>query len=110
MAGRWHEVRFGAVGVASHDGQHFFRAEVALGSILPSEIQVELYGDSLDGGPPFRAPMAPADTAQVSARGTRLYTAAVPDNRPAADYTARVVPHREGAFVPLECALIAWQR
>jgi starch phosphorylase len=34
----------------------------------------------------------------------------VPATRPATDYTARVIPHRDGVTVPLEEAHILWQR
>jgi len=36
--------------------------------------------------------------------------AQVPSIRPAADYTARVIPYYEGVSVPLEEAHILWQR
>jgi starch phosphorylase len=39
-----------------------------------------------------------------------VYSAQVPATRPAADYTARVIPYRSGVSVPLESALILWQR
>jgi starch phosphorylase len=110
MAERWHEVRVGAVEVSNQDGQYSYRVEVDLGSIQPTDVKVEIYAESLDGGSPFRAPMAPASSAEDPARGTRFYTAAVPANRPASDYTPRVVPQRNDAFVPLECALIEWQK
>jgi starch phosphorylase len=50
-------------------------------------------------------------------RGERLtdgngytYSARVPASRPAAEYTARIVPHHPEAAVPLEAAQILWQR
>ncbi len=110
MAARWHEVRFGAVEVSNYDGQYSYRVEVGLGSIQPTDVQVEIYADSLEGGPPFRRPMAPAAAAEGSPPGTYSYTAAVPADRPANYYTPRVIPQRNGVFVPLECALIAWQK
>jgi glycogen phosphorylase len=110
MAERWHEVRFGTVEVSNKDGQYSYRVEVGLGSIQPTDVQVEIYADSLDGGPPFRAPMAPANSTEGAVPGTHLYTAAVPADRPDSHYTPRVIPQRTGAFIPLECALIAWQK
>jgi starch phosphorylase len=110
MAERWHEVRVGAVEVSNQDGQYSYRVEVGLGSIQPADVKVEIYAESLDGGPPFRAPMAWANSMEDPARGTHFYTAAVPADRPASDYTPRVVPQRNDVFVPLECALIEWQK
>ncbi len=39
-----------------------------------------------------------------------IYVTHVPATRPSADYTARLVPHHEGASIPLEVANILWQR
>jgi starch phosphorylase len=39
-----------------------------------------------------------------------VYGAKVPATRPAADYTARLIPHQEGVAIPLEIANILWQR
>jgi starch phosphorylase len=39
-----------------------------------------------------------------------VYGAHVPATRPAADYTARLIPHHEGVAIPLEVAKILWQR
>ena len=46
----------------------------------------------------------------VGASSGYVYRAAVPAARPATDYTARVIPHRDGVAVPLEDARILWQR
>jgi starch phosphorylase len=46
----------------------------------------------------------------AGASGGHVYTAAVSAARPAADYTARVIPHCDGVAVPLEAAHILWQR
>ena len=44
------------------------------------------------------------------ASGRSVYRAAVPNTRPARDYTARAIPRRCGVAVPLESARILWQR
>ena len=46
----------------------------------------------------------------VGATNGYAYRAAVPAARPATDYTARLIPHRDGVAVPLEDAQILWQR
>jgi starch phosphorylase len=50
-------------------------------------------------------------------RGERLpdasgyvYSARVPAERPAADYTPRIIPHHPEAAVPLEAPQILWER
>jgi starch phosphorylase len=44
------------------------------------------------------------------ATGRYVYRAIVSAARPAADYTARVIPHHDGVSIPLEDARILWQR
>ena len=39
-----------------------------------------------------------------------VYSATVSSARPPSDYTARVMPHRDGVAIPLEEGLILWQR
>jgi starch phosphorylase len=39
-----------------------------------------------------------------------IYAVVVPSQRPAADFTVRVVPFHAAALVPAELPLIAWQR
>jgi starch phosphorylase len=46
----------------------------------------------------------------VGAVNGYAYRAEVPASRPAADYTARVMPHCPGVLVPLEADRILWQR
>jgi starch phosphorylase len=42
--------------------------------------------------------------------GGFLYSATVGAARPAADYTARVMPHYNDVAIPLEDSRILWQR
>lgn len=46
----------------------------------------------------------------VGATNGYAYRAEVPAIRPATDYTARILPHRDSVSVPLENARILWQR
>ena len=46
----------------------------------------------------------------AGATGGYAYVARVPAARPAADYTARIIPHCAGVAVPLEVDPILWQR
>lgn len=46
----------------------------------------------------------------VGATNGYAYRVSVPAARPATDYTARVIPHRDGVAIPLEDARILWQR
>ena len=46
----------------------------------------------------------------AGASGAYIYRAAVPAACPPSEYTARVIPRRDGVAVPLEDARILWQR
>ena len=46
----------------------------------------------------------------VGSSGGYAYGATVSAARPAGDYTARIVPRRDGVSVPLEATQILWQR
>jgi starch phosphorylase len=69
--------------------------------VAPEDVRIELYADG-DGRGPVRQEMQRV--------GGQVYRAAVPAGRPPEDYTARAVPLREGAAVPLEAPWIRWQR
>jgi starch phosphorylase len=103
---KWGRVRFGAMRAETKDGEHVFKVELCLGDIDPNAVRVELF---TDGDPATSLEMnlitQPADT--VSGH---IYGANVPATRPATDYTARLIPHRDGVALPLEVANILWQR
>ena len=46
----------------------------------------------------------------VGAINGYAYRAEIPLARPATDYTARLIPYRDGVAVPHEVARILWQR
>jgi starch phosphorylase len=106
---KWTALRFGEVRVETGGAQYVFEVQVYLHDLDPEAVQVELYADGVMGAAPVRQEMKrirPVD----SASGGYVYRAAVPEARPPADYTARVIPHRTGAAIPLEAARILWQR
>jgi starch phosphorylase len=78
-----------------------------LGSIAPADVQVEMYADGPDRAA-FLAPMALGEAEATP--GTHWFTGSVPADRPAGDYTPRVTPLHDGAFLPMEGAWIAWQK
>jgi starch phosphorylase len=84
-------------------------AEVYVGDLDPDMIAVELYADLSETQPPVRVPMQREALLAGDTRGYR-YRAQVPAERPAQDYTVRVVPHHRQANVPIELPLILWQR
>src|SRR3989441_638044 len=109
LAHHWSDARFGTIHVVSQESGHDVSVEVYLGRLDPEAVRVELYADSANGAPPER---------HVMARGRKLnaaenayeYGVRIPAQRPAGDYTPRLVPHHPAAVVPLEAHEILWQR
>ncbi|MGZ7083041.1 MAG: alpha-glucan family phosphorylase [Candidatus Angelobacter sp.] len=104
----WSNLRFGELKVASDGEEHVFEVQVYLGGLDPNTVRVELYADAVNGGEPVRQEMMRGQ--QLAGENGYVYTAEVPAARSATDYTARVIPHRSGAVVPLEAAQILWQQ
>jgi starch phosphorylase len=106
---KWATVHFDDVKVETRGGEHLFEIQVYLSGLDPDTVRVELCADGVSGGEPVRQEMKlkqePADTS-----GCYVYRAVVSAARPPADYTARVVPHRDGVAIPLEASRILWQR
>ena len=103
----WNTVRFGSVKSETHDGEHFFQAEISPGALTRDQLQVELYADSMHGGMPSIEVMTAPEPCPDSP-GVLTYSTHVSATRPASDYTARIVPHHLNAFVPLEADQIVW--
>ncbi len=106
---KWATLHFGEAKVETRGEQHVFEVQVWLDDIDPKTVRVELYADGVMGSAPVRQEMKRARQL-TGASGGYVYSAAVSAARPPADYTARVVPHRDGVAVPLEAAQILWQR
>ncbi|MDD4963569.1 MAG: alpha-glucan family phosphorylase [Gallionella sp.] len=103
---KWDALRFGEVKVETVGKQHLFEAQVYFDDLDPAAVRIELYAD---GENPERVEMQRARQL-VGAINGYAYHAEVPATRPATDYTARLIPHREGVSVPLEMARVLWQR
>ncbi len=109
LAESWPHIRFGQQYVKTDAGQHVFDVQVYLDDVNPEAVRVELYADATGGDPPFRQAMQRGPEL-VGSHGGYVYTASVSATRPASDYTTRLVPFKDGAFVPLEANQILWQR
>jgi starch phosphorylase len=105
----WGAVHFVRVRIDTHDGQHFFQADVAAGSLTPDHFSVEFYADASNGSGPCLEVMNLSGPGSNTS-GSYTYSAQVSATRPAGDYTARIIPHHPKALVPLEVGQIVWQR
>jgi starch phosphorylase len=106
---KWAALHFGEVKIESNGKQHVFEVQVYLNDLDPKAVRVELYADGVNADGPVLQEMKLARQPSGSSGGY-VYSASVPAGRPAADYTARVIPHCNGVAVPLEDAHILWQR
>ncbi len=104
----WSNLRFGGLKVENGEGAYTFEIPVYFANLDPDTARVELYAEGVNGGDPVRQEMMRGP--QIVGANGYLFRGQVPRNRPATDYTARVVPHHPGARVPLEEARILWQR
>jgi len=105
----WLSLRFGDLRVETNTDEYLFTVEIFLSLLEPSMVRVELYACRNNEGDPVREEMK-CDPPELNSSGGRVYRAKVPKKRPAGDYTARVMPCRAGAAVPLESDRILWQR
>jgi glycogen phosphorylase len=105
----WAVLHFGEVKVERQDEQHLFQVQVYLGDLDPEAVDVEIYADGRDDGDQVRQKMQRVRQL-AGAVGGYAYRAAVSASRPAADYTARVIPRCAGLAIPLEASRIVWQR
>jgi starch phosphorylase len=106
---KWAALRFGEAKVETKGQQHKFDVQVYLNDLDPKAVRIELYADAINGGSPTRQEMKPIRPL-IGAAGGYDYSAVVPSSRPSSDYTARAVPHCDGAAIPLEDSQILWQR
>jgi starch phosphorylase len=106
---KWSMLRFGKIKVETDGEQHCFEVEVYLEDLEPETVRVELYADGIGDGEPERRVMTRADKA-VGTSSSSAYRIRIPAIRSASDYTARLVPYRDGVAIPLEASHILWQR
>jgi starch phosphorylase len=108
IATQWNTLHFGDVSSETKDGQNQFKVQVIPGGLRADEYKVELYASPIEtnDGPEILN----ASAFCTDAAGALVYSVSCPATRPAAEYTARIVPSHTGACVPLEASQILWQR
>jgi glycogen phosphorylase len=104
----WSDVRFGTITSQKEGTNYIFEVQVFFGELCPNTASVELYAETGTDGDTFRQKMEVARQPNAP-NNPILYSAKVPANRPASDYTPRVIPCRLKASVPLEAPYILWQ-
>jgi glycogen phosphorylase len=103
----WSSLRFGSATVRQQGEQYLFEVQVFLNGMNSEAVKVEIYAEGQKDTGPITQAMSRGEPLVGAASGF-TYAAVIPANRPAADYTPRLVPVHEGAFVPLEAPFILW--
>jgi starch phosphorylase len=106
---KWDTLRLGDVKVETHGDHVVFEVDVFLKDLDPNSVRVELYANGVKGSAPVQQEMTLLRPPS-GATGSYVYSASVSAARAPTDYTARVIPHFDGAAIPLEDARILWQR
>ena len=105
---QWGKLRFGEVTSETTGGQHRFRIEVLPGDLNSEHFRVELYADP--DGDSGAKPEVLASCKSDTQSDMIVFSVCCSADRPATDYTARIVPSQAGASVPLEAGQILWQQ
>jgi starch phosphorylase len=106
---KWAALRFGEMKLETDSERHVFELQAYLDELDPESVWVELYANGVNGNTPERVKMK-CVRQLVGAKNGYAYHASVPATRPATDYSARFIPHRDDVAVPLEDVHILWQR
>ena len=106
---RWQQLSFGNLEFKKQDGYLAFKLPIYYDDFDPEAIQVQLYADPCNGSQAEIYPMVRGEQVLKPARGYS-YSVRIPAQRPAGDYTPRIIPALENAVVPIEISRILWYR
>jgi starch phosphorylase len=105
----WPRLRFGSLQVATEGGRHTFAVQAWLDELDPAAVLAELYADGSGGNAAVRHEMLRGPEL-VGTANAYTWTATIPADRAAEDFTPRLIPQHPGALVPLESPAILWHR
>lgn len=106
---KWNALRFVEVKIETNKENHVFEVQVYIDDLKIEDVKIELYADEVNGHKQVRKEMK--YVRQLSgAINIHVYSLSVPSERPAEDYTARIIPYFPGVNVPLEINQILWQK
>jgi len=103
----WSHVHFGNIRITTNNGVHRFEVQAYLDEIPADAVDVELYAEGENSSPPVRIPLHRA-AALAGTANAWLYAGEVPAQRPATDYTPRIIPRHPHANIPIEASNILW--
>jgi len=95
--------------VESSESEHLFTLHVYLDDLSADSVRAEIYADGLESGASF-CQLMDRKTALPGAVNGYIFETTVPADRPAEDYTPRLVANHRHANIPAEEAHIKWYR
>jgi glycogen phosphorylase len=106
---RWTSLHIGTPSVTrSEDNAWRLIVPVYMGEVASGSVRVELFADQTAEHPPEVIMLHREHAIPGSANGY-IFAGAAISVRPIEDFTVRVVPYHDDAFLPAELPLIAWQ-
>ncbi len=109
LAEHWPAIYMQNLHIESSDSEHHISLHVYLDDLPAGSVRVEVYADGLDNSIPFCQVME-CKAALPGAVNGYLYTTNVSADRPADDYTPRLIADHSYANIPAEEAHIKWYR
>lgn len=106
---KWNKIGFGSLNVEIKNEQVGFSVPLYPGKLNPDEFRVELYAEQKDDKAVERHVMQ-YEGKQPGNDEVSLFHVIIKTDRPAPDYTPRIIPLIENVNVPLEFNRILWQR
>lgn len=105
----WAGIELGELRVVSDKANHAFSVQIFLNTLPPENLLVELFAENPADENPIRIPMS-CTGGSPDGFGFLTYSAQASSERPATNFTVRILPNYEGISVPLEDRHILWQR
>jgi starch phosphorylase len=104
----WRKIHFGQLAVLSENNKLSFKVPVYLAECEPNMIKVQLYADPEEGNEGPEIHQMKRGKALIDTANGYEYEAVITSERPAGDYTPRIIPSLKEALVPLEATQILW--
>lgn len=105
----WPGLHIGPSDMTRSDKGWAFTIPIYLGEMRPDDVRVEIYSEPSGSSEPEIVVLSRGEPIAGAANGF-IYYGRVATERPAEDFTARIVPSHAGVQIPTELPLILWQR
>jgi glycogen phosphorylase len=101
----WGEVRIEPTAVQGQNGRTRIAGRIWLGALRPEDVTAQLYAEPRDGA----GSTVVALELRPAGDGAYTFEGPLPGNRPAGDFTLRLLPRHPDAHQPLDAPLVAWE-